>query len=206
MVLRLKPRESRSLPVLLRTSDKASSRDTPRQHISKSPAVARRRGFLFWLPALTECVPGGHRVLWCPAAAFEPPMPDYAKIMDDVVQTTLSPLSFRRTRPNTWVEETPGPIRRIFGLMALKGATHTVYWGFSLDFVPLAHGRHLRWKRTPKSAHVDLCIRSGEVLRGAGLQPQRSFAAQGGSLGARHCRGCPRRVSPGSIRPALKAP
>ena len=47
MVLRLKSRESRSLPVLLRTSDKASSIERPRQHITKSPAVERRRGFLF---------------------------------------------------------------------------------------------------------------------------------------------------------------
>jgi hypothetical protein len=46
----------------------------------------------------------------------------------------------------------------MFGFYPLKGMRYTAHWGFSLDFVPHLKGGHLRWKRTSKTASLDLCI------------------------------------------------
>ncbi len=67
-------------------------------------------------------------------------------------------MGFDLVRPRRWVSNTMGATRRIFEFQALKGATYSARWGFSLDFVPVMRNGHLRWKRTPKGAEFDLCI------------------------------------------------
>ena len=78
--------------------------------------------------------------------------------IDDALRTELAPMGFELVRPRRWVSGTKDSIRRIFEFQALKGATYSARWGFSLDFVPIARNGHLRWKRTPKGAEFDLCI------------------------------------------------
>jgi hypothetical protein len=70
----------------------------------------------------------------------------------------LSLPGFEPVRPRRWVSSRKAPIREIFEFQALKGATYSARWGFSLDFVPLVRNGRVRWKRTPRSAEFDLCI------------------------------------------------
>src|SRR5258708_10612223 len=78
--------------------------------------------------------------------------------IDDALRTELAPMGFELVRPRRWVSGTKDSIRRIFEFQALKGATYSARWGFSLDFVPIARKGHLRWKRTPTGAEFYLCI------------------------------------------------
>jgi hypothetical protein len=79
--------------------------------------------------------------------------------IDDALRAELSPMGFHLVRPRRWVSSSRiGTTRRIFEFQALKGATYSARWGFSLDFVPVMRNGHLRWKRTPKGAEFDLCI------------------------------------------------
>jgi hypothetical protein len=82
--------------------------------------------------------------------------------LDDELSRSLSPelavLGLELVRPRRWVSSTTLPIRRMFWFYPLKGMRYTACWGFSLDFVPHIKARHLRWKRTSKTAAFDLCI------------------------------------------------
>jgi hypothetical protein len=101
-------------------------------------------------------------------------MGDFAADFHDVLRAEWDPRGFRYIRSFRWVEETQGPIRRIFEFQRLKGATLSARWGFSLDFVPLFRGRRLRWKRSAKAADFDLCI--DPVDRGASGAEGYSFS------------------------------
>lgn len=70
----------------------------------------------------------------------------------------LAALGFEAPRPRHWVRSTKQPIREIFELQPLKGATYSACWGFGLDFVPRYGRGGFRWKRTTKSAQCDLRI------------------------------------------------
>lgn len=84
--------------------------------------------------------------------------PVVADRVDERIGAELSPLGFQRIRPRRWVAAARPPIRSIFEFQALKGATYSARWGFSLDFVPLWSADELKWKRTAKTANFDLCI------------------------------------------------
>jgi hypothetical protein len=78
--------------------------------------------------------------------------------VDDALRAELPPEGFDFVRARRWVNSRTAPIRRIFEFQALKGATYSARWGFSLDFVPVLQNGRLRWKRTPKSIAFDLHI------------------------------------------------
>jgi len=56
-----------------------------------------------------------------------------------------------------WVRSQKLPIRDVFCLTAMKGASYAPCWGFSLDFVPHLSGSSIRWHGTVKAAMCDLC-------------------------------------------------
>jgi hypothetical protein len=85
-------------------------------------------------------------------------MSPLADRIDDALRPNLLAAGFERVRPRRWVSCASPPIHRIFEFQALKGATYSARWGFSLDFVPALRGGRLRWKRTCKTADFDLCI------------------------------------------------
>lgn len=59
-----------------------------------------------------------------------------------------------------WGDPGERPIRRLFELQPLKGASYTPLWGFSFDFVPHLTGRgEIRWHRTLKNTRFDLACR-----------------------------------------------
>ncbi len=66
-----------------------------------------------------------------------------------------------------WVSEPVDHLRRVFEFQAIKGATYSARWGWSVDFVPVLKGATLSWKRTAAKADFDLCINpidiSGDV-------------------------------------------
>jgi hypothetical protein len=78
--------------------------------------------------------------------------------LNEALRASLAPKGFAVVRGCRWVGSVPGPVRSIFEFQSLKGATYSARWGFSLDFVPLLRGAHLRAKRTPETAEFDLCI------------------------------------------------
>jgi hypothetical protein len=79
--------------------------------------------------------------------------------MNSVLCAELPSLpGFEPVRPRRWVGSAKAPIREIFEFQALKGATYSARWGFSLDFVPVIRNGRATWKRTSKSAEFDLCI------------------------------------------------
>jgi len=78
--------------------------------------------------------------------------------LNEALRANLAPKGFLNTRRYRWVDEVPGPIRRIFEFQSLKGARYSARWGFSLNFVPCLRGGRLRPKRTAKAAEFDLCI------------------------------------------------
>jgi hypothetical protein len=101
--------------------------------------------------------------------------------IDDALRAELSPGGFDFVRARRWVNSRTVPIRRIFEFQALKGATYSARWGFSLDFVPVLQNRRLRWKRTPKSIAFDLHIEPGakqiaRVVADATRAARRDFA------------------------------
>jgi hypothetical protein len=92
--------------------------------------------------------------------------PVFADRIDESIGAELSPLGFVRIRPRRWVAARRPLIRTIFEFQALKGATYSARWGFSLDFVPLWRADGFKWKRTAKTANFDLCIDPIDEYRG----------------------------------------
>jgi hypothetical protein len=108
--------------------------------------------------------------------------------VDALCATHFSPLlqaaGFAGIHPRRWVRAVKTPVREIFEIQALKGASYSARWGFSLDFVPLYRGRRFKWKRTDKGAEFDICIdpvdESGDVPGWCSfscLPPSRHLAA-----------------------------
>ena len=78
----------------------------------------------------------------------------------DAFGTALAERGLEAIGPRKWGHPGARPIREVFELQALKGASYTPYWGFSFDFVPHLVGEGgIRWHRTLKSARVDLGCR-----------------------------------------------
>jgi hypothetical protein len=90
------------------------------------------------------------------AAEISVPAPVMAARIDMILHAELSSHGFERIRPRYWVDSTRPPVRRIFEFRALKGDSYSARWGFSLDFVPELRTNRLAWKRTAKSARLDL--------------------------------------------------
>jgi hypothetical protein len=78
-------------------------------------------------------------------------MPLLAAVADPL----LGAAEFRKVTRRRWARSQP-PVRHVFEIAALKGATLVPRWGFSLDFVPHVQGGRLAWHRTEKSARLDL--------------------------------------------------
>lgn len=76
--------------------------------------------------------------------------------IDMILHAEMSSDGFERIRPRYWVDSTRPPIRRIFEFQPLKGDSYSARWGISLDFVPMLIGGKLAWKRTAKTAQLDL--------------------------------------------------
>jgi hypothetical protein len=105
-----------------------------------------------------------------PAAEVEAPQP--ARVHIDILPAAerdailaehlsphLLPLGLSMVRPRIWVDVTSAPVKRMVQVFLWKACSITLGWGFSLDFVPhTSAGRHIRWHRTPKMAHMDINV------------------------------------------------
>jgi hypothetical protein len=70
--------------------------------------------------------------------------------------TALCRRGFEQVERRKWVRSDRAPIRELFRIAAIKGASLSPVWGFSLDFVPHSSGSTIRWHRSNKSAIFDL--------------------------------------------------
>src|SRR4051794_14507962 len=82
--------------------------------------------------------------------------------LDEIIAVTFEPqlsaLGFTRGSARRWVRESKSPVREIFRLQAMKGATYSSAWGFDLTYVPLFRSGSFRSKRTLKACDFDLTI------------------------------------------------
>jgi len=83
----------------------------------------------------------------------------------DIIANTIGARVSRydRVADLKWVGEPHRHIRTLVHFQAMKGATYSGRWGFSVDFVPVLSGpsssvRRLASKRTAKAAVFDLCL------------------------------------------------
>jgi hypothetical protein len=83
------------------------------------------------------------------------PAAEVDRILSAVADPLLATAGFVPGARRRWVRSFP-PIRHVFELTAMKGASLLTRWGFSLDFVPHLQGRRLAWHRTEAKAHLDL--------------------------------------------------
>jgi hypothetical protein len=119
------------------------------------------------------------------------------EIVSKVADPLLVPTGFRSTKPRRWVRSF-APVRHIFEVVAMKGASFVPVWGISLDFVPHVTGERLGWHRTDKSARMDL------VYDPIDFDPRWQERSCIGSLrGADATLNDARRVLPAAVRDAL---
>jgi hypothetical protein len=83
------------------------------------------------------------------------PAAEIDAVTSSIVDPLLTAAGFRVADRRRWVRSM-APIRHVFQITALKGATFVPRWGISLDFVPHLKGKTLAWHRTEKSALLDL--------------------------------------------------
>jgi hypothetical protein len=83
------------------------------------------------------------------------PAAEVETIVSSIAEPLLTAGGFQPGARRRWVRAYP-PIRHVFELVPMKGATFIPRWGFSLDFVPHVKGSALAWHRTDKSAALDL--------------------------------------------------
>jgi hypothetical protein len=57
-----------------------------------------------------------------------------------------------------WVDGSQPPVKRMFELQLLKGASIGACWGFSLDYVPHISGGRVRWHRSDKTVMLDIIV------------------------------------------------
>ena len=85
-----------------------------------------------------------------------------ATLRDEIIAAQLReflpPLGLTERSIRIWIDGSQPPVRRIFELQLLKGASMKASWGFSLDFVPHISGGRVRWHRSDKSAMLDVII------------------------------------------------
>jgi len=70
----------------------------------------------------------------------------------------LEPLGLTQAGARTWIDGSHPPIRRMFELLLLKGASMRARCGFSLDFVPHISGGRVGWHRSDKTAILDVIV------------------------------------------------
>ena len=81
-------------------------------------------------------------------------------MLGNAIEAILGPqlADFERIDDLRWVSAARNEIRRVFEFEALKGATYSARWGFSVEFVPMLVGRKISWKKSAHKATFDLCI------------------------------------------------
>ena len=77
------------------------------------------------------------------------------EIVSSVADPLLVAAGFHSTKPRRWIRSF-APIRHIFEIVPMKGASYVPTWGISFDFVPHITGGKLAWHRTEKSARINI--------------------------------------------------
>jgi hypothetical protein len=80
---------------------------------------------------------------------------DADAILSGIADPLLADRGFRPVGRRRWVRSFP-PVRHLFEVVPLKGASLVPCWGISLDFVPHVAANEVAWHRTEKSALRDL--------------------------------------------------
>jgi len=111
--------------------------------------------FFFSAPQLKR-IPLGARALmtlpsWIPVSAQR-----IDETLDATFGSQLRADGFQLAKARMWVRARTPDIADLFQIQAIKGATLTPRWGWSLTFVPHVKNGHLRWHRTLKSAQFDV--------------------------------------------------
>lgn len=83
------------------------------------------------------------------------PAAEVDEIIASVFDAPLTILGFEKINRRKWVRSGKPEIREVFSILAMKGASYSPAWGFSLDYVPHVSGSKLKWHRTNKSAILD---------------------------------------------------
>jgi hypothetical protein len=83
---------------------------------------------------------------------------DIEPYVENEFGSRLEPFGFRRLGQRKWIRSQKPPIRELFVIGALKGATYSPAWGFSSGFVPSFRGQTFRRQSTDKNAIMDLVI------------------------------------------------
>lgn len=79
-------------------------------------------------------------------------------VIAPVLREHLQPLGLTELTPRRWIDGSKPPVRRLFELQLLKGASLKACWGFSLDFVPHVSGGVVRSHRSDKAAMLDVIV------------------------------------------------
>jgi hypothetical protein len=79
-------------------------------------------------------------------------------IVADHLNARLQSLALVQVAPRRWVNGSTAPVRRVFEMRLLKGASMKARWGFSLDFVPHLSGDRICWHRSNRTARFDVVI------------------------------------------------
>jgi hypothetical protein len=79
-------------------------------------------------------------------------------IVRPILREWLEPLGLVEVAPRRWMNGSRPPVRSLFELDLLKGASLKACWGFSLDFVPHVSGSSVRWHRSDTTARLDVIV------------------------------------------------
>jgi len=77
-------------------------------------------------------------------------------ILDSTFGAALRAAGFLEIRHRVWARTRIPEITDVFNIHALKGASLSPLWGFSIAFVPHVSAGKVKWHRTPKSARLDV--------------------------------------------------
>ena len=81
---------------------------------------------------------------------------DVNLILQHQFASALERIGFQRSSRRRWWRSRVPEMRDLFEVTALKGATLSPRWGFSLDFAPHVTPAGVKWHRTAKSAIFDV--------------------------------------------------
>jgi len=77
-------------------------------------------------------------------------------ILDATFGASLLADGFAQIRHRVWARARVPDITDVFNIQALKGASLSATWGFSITFVPHVSAGKVKWHRTLKSARLDV--------------------------------------------------
>jgi hypothetical protein len=97
---------------------------------------------------------------------------DIERHIESEFGSRLEPLGFQRLAPRKWIRSQKQPIRELFVIGALKGASYSPIWGFSSGFVPSFRRQAFRRQSTDKNAIMDLVIDPIDIT---GRVPSQAF-------------------------------